>query len=253
MRRIGEHTIGRRRGGEAGRGEPPHGREMPLDPTLLRRMEEALTLPHGHAPTGPRLLDDARRLRARLNRLLALNLVHPPPQGVEADALELACFALQLPARPAGEGSSRDPDRPAAAGRTSLRDRCEDAAELLIMEFGAVIDEALLDHAARVLREAPHRPPMLDAARLLADAINLEDFGVLGIVGQVIQLYQLGQGAVQLADGLEKRDLYGYWDARLNEGFHFDAVREMARERLEHARRIAAMLRRELDVDPPAP
>jgi hypothetical protein len=223
---------------------------MPLDPTLLRRMEEALTLPYGgREPPGPRLLDDARRLRARITRLMALNLVHPPPQGVEADALELACFALHLPAR---GGGTRDPDRPAATGRTSLRDRCEDAAELLIMEFGAVIDEALLDHAARVLREAPHRPPMLDAARLLADAINLEDFGVLGIVGQVMQLYHQGQGAVQLADGLEKRDLYGYWDARLNEGFHFDAVREMARDRLAHARHIAKMLRQELDEDPPA-
>jgi hypothetical protein len=224
---------------------------MPLDPTLLKRLEEALTLPHGgREPPGPRLLDDARRLRARVNRLMALNLVHPAPQGVEADALELACFALQLPARGGGASGARDEERP-QPGRTSLRDRCEDAAELLIMEFGAVIDEALLDHTARVLREAPHRPPMLDAARLLADAINLEDFGVLGIVGQVIQLYQQGQGAVQLADGLEKRDLYGYWDARLNEGFHFDAVREMARGRLEHARQIAAMLRRELADDPP--
>jgi hypothetical protein len=227
---------------------------MPLDPTLLRRMEEALTLPHGgRERAGPRLLDDARRLRARVNRLLALKLVQPPPQGVEADALELACFALQLPGRPPADDDDRihGPHRPAQAGRTSLRDRCEDAAELLIMEFGAVIDEALLDHTARVLREAPHRPPMLDPARLLADAINLEDFGVLGIVAQVIQLYQQGQGAVQLADGLEKRDLYGYWDARLNEGFHFEPVRGMARQRLEHAKEIAKMLRQELDEDPP--
>ena len=225
---------------------------MPLDPTLLRRMEEALTLPHGgREPTGPRLLDDARRLRARVDRLLALNLVQPPPQGVEADALELACFALQLPGRPPPDDDrSHHLHRPPLT-RTSLRDRCEDAAESLIMEFGAVIDEALLDHTARVLREAPHRPPMLDAARLLADAINLEDFGVLGIVGQVIQLYQQGQGAVQLADGLEKRDLYGYWDARLNEGFHFEPVRRMARQRLEHAREIAKMLRQELDEDMP--
>src|SRR3954447_19762624 len=101
---------------------------MPLDPTLLRRMEEALTLPYGgREPPGPRLLDDARRLRARVNRLLALNLV-PPPQGVEADALELACFALQFPGR---AGGTREDDR-VPAGRTSLRDRCEDAAELLI-------------------------------------------------------------------------------------------------------------------------
>ena len=131
----------------------------------------------------------------------------------------------------------------------NLRDRCEEAAEGLIVEAGAWADDALLDRTARLLREAPHRPPMLDDAKVLADAVNLEDFGVVGLVQQVIQLARHGQGVAQLADGLEKREQYGYWDARLKDGFHFGPVRDQARRRLEHARQTAALLREELADD----
>ena len=50
-------------------------------------------------------------------------------------------------------------------------------------------------------------------------------------------------------DGLEKREQYGYWDARLKEGFHFEPIRQIARQRLEHARRMAALLMEEMKED----
>ena len=53
----------------------------------------------------------------------------------------------------------------------------------------------------------------------------------------------------QLVEGAEKREQYGYWEARLKDGFHFEPIRQIARERLEHARQVAAMLTDELRQD----
>jgi hypothetical protein len=60
-----------------------------------------------------------------------------------------------------------------------------------------------------------------------------------------------GGGVAQVADGSEKREQYGYWDARLKDGFHFEPVRQIARRRLEHARHVADLLSAELGEDRP--
>ncbi len=117
---------------------------------------------------------------------------------------------------------------------------------MLLAMASADADERLLDRGTRVLYEMPHRAPMLDEARVLADAVNLDDFGLTGLVSLCMQAGHDGEGIAQLADGLEKREQYGYWDARLKDGFHFEAVRQIARRRLESSRQVARMLKAEL-------
>jgi len=107
----------------------------------------------------------------------------------------------------------------------------------------------LLDRTARILHEMPHRQPMLDEAKLLADAINLDDFGITGLLNQAATAAMQGDGILQLADGLQKREVYGYWEARLKDGFHFEPVRLLARRRLDNARHVALLLSNELKED----
>lgn len=212
---------------------------MALDASLRERLEQVLTVVDEHGTTGPRLVDDAVRLWRRIGRFLGMNLV---TEGLDADALELACYAIQLPLR---RSHTQAGGRP---GRITLRERAEESAELLLNVVPDA-DETLLDRATRVLQEMPHRSPMVDEARLLADAINLDDFGVTGLVQQVILLARQGEGVLQLADGLEKREQYGYWDARLKDGFHFDPIRQIARRRLDNARHAALLLLTEIRED----
>jgi hypothetical protein len=212
---------------------------MSLDVTLRTRMERALAAVDENDTPGPRLIDDAVRLWQRLARFVAMDLV---AEGIDHEALELACYAIQLPVR---RPKTTATGRPA---RSTLRDRAEEAAELLLNVIPNA-DERLLDRTARVLQEMPHRSPMLDEARLLADALNLDDFGITGLVQYTIQLCKSGDGVLQLAAGLEKREEYGYWDARLKDGFHFEPVRQIARRRLDNARHVALLLLTELRED----
>ena len=147
---------------------------MSVDAKLREYVEQALGVVDDQGTHGPRLLDDAGRLWRRIERFIAMRLVH---EGLDREALELACYAMQLPSRrgkagPTGSGPTR----------STLRDRAEEAAELLVGIAGPDVDESLLDRATRILQEMPHRSPMLDEAKLLADAVNLEDFGVIGLL-----------------------------------------------------------------------
>lgn len=187
-----------------------------------------------------RLVDDAERLWARVKTFAARRVADIDGETV---AVELACYALQMPLMhrknlPAGK-----------LGRTSLKDRAEQSAELLVSQLGDELTEDLLDHTTRVLHELPQKSPVLDAAKLLADAVNLEDFGVVGFSTLAQQLGRQGDGVLQLLQACEKRELYGYWDARVRDGFHFEPIRRIARKRLEELRRVLKSLEAEMSED----
>ena len=46
---------------------------------------------------------------------------------------------------------------------------------------------------------------MLDESRLLANAVGLTHFGIVGLVGSAILLCRQGDGLTQVANSLEKR------------------------------------------------
>ena len=109
----------------------------------------------------------------------------------------------------------------------------------------------MVDRATNILLAIPHRVPEHDESKLLADALNLDDFGVIGFVTRTIQLGRQGDGVSQIADAGHKRDQYGYWEARLKDGFHFEPIRKLARQRLENLREVAKLLDNELNGDIP--
>jgi hypothetical protein len=120
---------------------------MSLDAGLIKRLGRILRALDERATQGPRLLDDAARLWRRLQKMLAMNLV---PTTADQAALELACYALQLPF--AGEKSSRN--KPSL--RTRLRDRAALAIQLLPGVFDdPAADQSLLQRTVALLEPMP--------------------------------------------------------------------------------------------------
>lgn len=156
--------------------------------------------------------------------------------------MQVCCFALQLPLKSPRAVAAK-------SARPNLKERTEQAAEMLVEVAGDGGFDSLTEAATQILAEVHQKRPVGEQARLLADALNLEDFGVSGMVLQAILLARQGQGVSSVADGYEKREQYGYWEARLKDGFHFEASRAIARARLESARKVAGLLIGELKQD----
>ena len=76
---------------------------MSLQASVRKHLEQALESVDEQGTRGVRLIDDARRLWDRIRRFIAMDLTAEP----DLAALELACWALQLPVRDATRGNSR--------------------------------------------------------------------------------------------------------------------------------------------------
>jgi len=221
--------------------QPPSEGGREVEAKLEHHLHRLLTVVEAGGARGLRLIEEGKRLCKRVRRFVqSMKLVDGE---VDDDALELACFALQLPSRSVKHLTH------GRLGQVSLKDRSEQAAELLISTAEEYVEPELLERATAILREMPQRQSKSDEARLLADAVNLDDFGVTGLIMQAMQLSRQNAGVEQVADGFEARRQYGYWEARLKDGFHFEPVRKLARERLKRATQMVDLLLSELRED----
>jgi len=183
-----------------------------------------------------RLIDDATRLWKRVNRFISMGL-----GGSELDrsAMELACYAFQLPMKSPKPSTFRQTG-------VGLRERGEQAAELLIGGYSSSYDANVIERTAGILRDLHKKNPENEETKLLADAINLDDFGAIGFVICAMNLAGAHGSIAQHAESFEKRELYGYWSVRLKDTFHFPMVRDMANKRLESTRTLSSILNQEL-------
>jgi len=211
-----------------------------LEAELEHHMHRLLTVVEAGGVKGLRLVEEGKRLCKRVCLFVKMKLTE---KSLDEDALELACFALQLPSRNVKLLT------PGKMGQVSLKDRCEQAAELLISMAADFVEGELLERATTILRAMPHRNTKMDEARLLADAVNLDDFGITGLIMQAMQMSRQNAGVEQVADGFQKRQQYGYWEARLKDGFFYEPVRKLARERLKRASEMVDLLLAELKED----
>lgn len=221
-------------------GDKGPGQDMQVDGELKQLLERSLCTQDSRDPAQSRHVQEARRFCARVGALVKRGVV---PTDTDVKTLELACLALQLPLRGFVQ--------PGKVTRSSLRDRAEQAAETLVSlaaNHRGAADPAL-DQTVQLLQQVYQRHPDGELAMLLADTLNLEDFGVSGLVSLAVATGRQEGTVVQVAEGCVKRDQYGYWEARLKDGFHFEPVRQLARKRLEQARKVAALLVAELKED----
>src|SRR5258706_7610667 len=122
-------------------------------------MHRLLTVVEAGGVRGLRLIEEGKRLCKRVCQFAHMKLTD---NSLDEDALELACFALQLPAR------NIKLLTPGKMGQVSLKDRCEQAAELLISTAGDDVEAGLLVRATTILPAVPHRNSKIDEARMLA-------------------------------------------------------------------------------------
>ncbi len=133
----------------------------------------------------------------------------------------------------------------AGPGKTADDEAYGDAAELAADQLKDLLSQNDLDAMLRILQEHRRRDTKLPEARLLSDALAMEEFGLIGLWNQNRQLHAAGKALEQLLKLWKAQHDYGYWDSRLRDGFHYEAARRAAKERLAHMKGFYERLQRE--------
>ncbi|UCE61240.1 MAG: HD domain-containing protein [Phycisphaerales bacterium] len=103
---------------------------------------------------------------------------------------------------------------------------------LMEQSLAELAPEESLERAADTIRALNERDPELVEAQVIADAENLDEFGMLAFCPAILRSAHEGKGVQAAIDTWQRKKEYQFWTARLNESFRFDPVRELARKRL---------------------
>lgn len=188
---------------------------------LQQRFERLLQQDDSGRPSR-RLIEDAERL-VRLIHDLARRVESSRPPDLSL--MELAAYAIQLPLR------QTDHLTVGKLGQINRRRLAEQAIEQLCRLMGSDLHKQVLEKLVQLLGDFHEKSPVTVEARLLSDVLNLEDFGLTGLLGFACRAGWHGQGITTVLEGARKREQYGYWEVRLREDFHFPVVRDLARQR----------------------
>jgi len=121
----------------------------------------------------------------------------------------------------------------------------ESSADVVSQKLKGVLEEAKIQKINKIITESGNRFTRWIEARILADARNLDDVGAVGIFNELKRHIIDGKGVSDVVASWERKLDYGYWQARLKEGFHFEFVRRVAEERLSRADSFMKKLRSE--------
>ena len=129
-----------------------------------------------------------------------------------------------------------------AAATMSAEDVKEYSAELAGDRLRSRVPEGQLSRIQEIIRRAHDAGIDLAEAKLLSDADSLDDIGALGVWRDMRRHVLQGRGVEETVRAWQRREQYGYWEARLREAFHLETARRLAETRLATARRFKEQL-----------
>ncbi len=158
-----------------------------------------------------------------------------PACGERVEKLEMAkVAALYATVAQNAAGPGKVPDDEA------YNDASELASDQLKEILGGEVETVL-----GILKEHRKRETTMAEAKVLADALAMEEFGLIGLWNQTRQFHTSGKTLEQMLKLWKAQHDYGYWESRLRDGFHYEVSRRAAKERLGQMRGIYERLQRE--------
>lgn len=118
----------------------------------------------------------------------------------------------------------------------------EQGAMLMKQSLADLLSKEVLDLAVRAIRGTRNRGTELIEAQVVAEADNLQEFGIVSLWQAIRRGAVEGKGVQAVLDTWRRKKEYQFWTARLNDSFRFESVRELARQRLEKFERLLGEL-----------
>ena len=135
-----------------------------------------------------------------------------------------------------------------AAATMSAEDVKEYSAELAGDRLQGKLPPRSLDLVQDIIRRAHDAAIALPEAKILSDADSLDDIGALGVWRDLRRYLLEGRAVEDAIRAWERREQYGYWEARVREVFNLATARRLAESRLASARAFMQQLAREREA-----
>jgi HD superfamily phosphodiesterase len=140
-----------------------------------------------------------------------------------------------------------------AAATMSAEDVKAYSAELAGDRLRSLFPARQLELIQEIIRRAHDSTVRLSEALILSDADSLDDIGALGVWRDLRRYCLEGRAVDDAISAWQKREQYGYWQARVRDVFNLETSRRLAGARLAAARTFMEQLARERDgADIPA-
>ncbi len=124
----------------------------------------------------------------------------------------------------------------------------EEGARMMEHSLAGLLPPASLDRAGRAVRTYHERTTEVIEGHIVADAKNLQEFGLLSLWPAIRRGLLDGKAVQAVLDTWHRKQEYQFWSARLQDAFHFDSVREVARRRLADLERFMSELEQQHSV-----
>jgi HD superfamily phosphodiesterase len=135
-----------------------------------------------------------------------------------------------------------------AAALMSAEDVKEYSAELAGDRLAGSVAARQLEYVQEIIRHTHDATTDIPEAKILSDADSLDDMGALGVWRDLRRNILEGRGIEDAVRTWQRREQYGYWDARLREALRLETSRRLAAGRLGAARAFMVQLGRERDA-----
>lgn len=110
----------------------------------------------------------------------------------------------------------------------------------LLMErsLKGILAPEAVKHVSLIIRTLNERTVESIEGKIVAEAENLDEFGLQALWPNIRRGALDGKGVQALIDTWHRRKEYQFWSARLNDSFRFAPIRELAKRRLATYERV---------------
>lgn len=135
-----------------------------------------------------------------------------------------------------------------AAATMSAEDVKEYSAELAGDRLDGKVPARQLEAVQEIIRRTHDASIDVPEAKILSDADSLDDIGALGVWRDLRRYVLEGRAIEDAIRAWQRREQYGYWQARVRDAFNLVTARRLAESRLAGARAFMEQLARERDT-----
>ncbi len=208
---------------------------------IIKEMaRKALTEKASTKAAGCWLLDHTERLVRNVERICQLPELNNTQVQIDRFCLMTAAYFSNVGWQ---QSSDRVTDGPRANGLSE--ELLEFSARVVTKRLGGSIDNEKIEKIVTIIGQSHSRFTKSVEAMILSDARNLDDMGAIGIFNELRRCCFKNKGVAEMLQLWKTKIDYEYWQARLQDSFRFDSVRDLAEQRLNAAKLFMEQLKTE--------